>query len=271
MGVYDKRRLRTMKLRFLGRGSAFTVGGNFHSNMLLEADTGRRLLLDCGTDARHALKNLGLTYHDINDVYISHLHADHAGGLEWLGFTHKFDPSCKLPKLYLTEMLVDDLWEKSLAGSMSSIQEYPAELSTYFDVHVIPISLNAFTWEGITFNLIQSTHVWNYDKLVPCFGLLYDVNGKTIYWTADTQFTPERHLAHYQRADLIFHDCETSPCHSGVHAHYDQLLTMPADIRAKMWLYHYNPGELPDAKSAGFRGFVELGQEFDFLLPETFE
>jgi len=30
-----------------------------------------------------------------------------------------------------------------------------------------------------------------------------------------------------------------------VHAHYDELLTLP---KKKMWLYHYGPGPLPDAK-----------------------
>ena len=28
---------------------------------------------------------MGLGYADIDAVYISHLHADHVGGLEWLG------------------------------------------------------------------------------------------------------------------------------------------------------------------------------------------
>jgi ribonuclease BN (tRNA processing enzyme) len=45
-----------MKLTFIGVSSAFAVGKNiFQSNMLLESTDGRRLLIDCGSDARHAL------------------------------------------------------------------------------------------------------------------------------------------------------------------------------------------------------------------------
>ena len=55
--------------------------------MILESEDGSKLLIDCGTDARHSLHELGLSYKDIEHVYISHLHADHAGGLEWLGFS----------------------------------------------------------------------------------------------------------------------------------------------------------------------------------------
>ena len=69
-----------MKLIFLGSGSAFTVqDNNYHSNMLLVAPNDKKLLIDCGADVRFSLNEIGLTYKDINDVYISHLHSDHAG------------------------------------------------------------------------------------------------------------------------------------------------------------------------------------------------
>ncbi len=49
------------RLRFLGSGNAFTVGdGNWQSNMLIESDAGRRLLVDCGSDARLSLAEQGL-------------------------------------------------------------------------------------------------------------------------------------------------------------------------------------------------------------------
>src|SRR5215813_8474415 len=73
----------TMKLTFIGTGSAFTMD-NFQSNMLLE-DSGKRLLIDAGGDVRFALAKVGLGAKDIDALYISHLHADHIGGIEWLG------------------------------------------------------------------------------------------------------------------------------------------------------------------------------------------
>ena len=260
-----------MKLIFLGSGSAFTTGGNYHSNMILQNQSGARLMLDCGTDARHALHDLGLNYHDINHVYITHLHADHAGGLEWLGFTRKFDPTTELAHLYISELLVNSVWENTLAGGMRSIEHIDCELTTYFHVHPVELSKNYFIWENQRFELVGVRHVYNNQNIVPCYGLRYEINGKRIWWTADLMFNFAELNAEYQRADIIFHDCETTPFASTVHPHYKELLQLPAEIKRKIWLYHYHPGELPDAVKDGFKGFVQKGQEFDLALPETYK
>ena len=139
-----------MKLTFLGTGSAFTIGnGNYHSNLLLSSPSGRNLLIDCGSDVRHSLFEQNKTFRDVHDVYISHLHADHVGGLEWLAFTKKFNqPGSPKPRLYISEQLVEDLWQNVLCGGLSSLAECQAELSDYFDV--VPIGLGLkFNWKGL--------------------------------------------------------------------------------------------------------------------------
>lgn len=259
-----------MKLIFLGSGSAFTVGdNNYHSNMLLENESGQRLLIDCGSDARFALYELGLTYRDIHDVYISHLHADHVGGLEWLAFTTKFNANCKKPNLYISANLVESLWENVLSGGLKSLQTVTADLSSYFEVHPIKEG-NHFSWQNLELQLIQTIHVESEFTLVPSYGLLFTANGLKIFITTDTQAAPNQIRDVYNIADIIFHDCETSENKSKVHAHYDDLVKLPAEIKKKMWLYHYNPGPLPDAIKDGFRGFVKKGQCFDFSDKKTF-
>src|SRR3989338_53794 len=91
-----------MKLIFLGSGSAFSpLKENFQSNMLLEAPSGKRLLIDCGTDARLSLAKFNLTHKRINAVYISHFHADHAGRRQKACvFSKKFKPPPKKPKFF---------------------------------------------------------------------------------------------------------------------------------------------------------------------------
>ncbi|CAN5445907.1 MBL fold metallo-hydrolase [soil metagenome] len=253
-----------MKLIFLGSGSAFTVGNNnYHSNMLLVSDSGKKLLIDCGSDARLSLYEQGFSYADITDVYISHLHADHAGGLEWLAFSNKFDSKSRKPKLHISDTLVTTLWNHVLRGGLCSLQDEVAELSSYFDVEAIKVD-NRFSWEGIEFQLVQTLHICNGCHTVPSFGLFFRINTKWIFITTDTQFTPELLLPFYQQADVIFHDCETSKPASGVHAVYDELNTLDPSIKAKTWLYHYNPGPLPKAVHDGFAGFVKKGQMFEF-------
>lgn len=255
------------KLIFLGSGSAFTVGAdNFQSNMMLISDRDQKLLIDAGSDIRFSLRAAGFSHLDITDIYVSHLHTDHAGGLEYIGFSTKFDPRCDRPNLYLSKELVDELWQHTLSGGMRSIEGNIADLETFFQVHPIEKD-DQFIWENIAFELIQVNHVDNSYFLMPAYGLRFEVDGVKVFLTTDTKFCLDHNLEHYQWADLIFEDCETSCFPSSIHAHYKQLLTLPAEIRQKMWLYHYQPGEVPDAKEDGFRGFVKRGQTFDFVNP----
>jgi ribonuclease BN (tRNA processing enzyme) len=253
-----------MKLIFLGSGSAFTVGAdNYQSNMLLVADNGQKLLIDCGSDIRFSLYAMGLSYLDINNIYISHIHADHTGGLEYIGFTNKFDPRCQPPKLYIMDGLDQHLWSSTLSGGMGVIEYGDAELSTYFDVQKIHPDHNFFTWEGIEFQTVHTIHIANQYKQIPSYGLFFTLGKIKIFITTDTCFLPDKLGEFYQQADLIFHDCETAKFKSPVHTHYQDLLTLPQDIKSKMWLYHYQPGTLPDAIKDGFKGFVKRGQIFD--------
>lgn len=249
-----------MKLTFLGSGSAFTVGDNYHSNMLLESADDKRFLIDCGTDIRLSLYARGLTYADIDHVYISHLHGDHCGGLEWLGFTRKFDLQSDRPHLYAHESIIDPLWETRLRGGMQTLEEEHATLETFFHVHALK---DGFEWEGIAFQCVKVMHIFNGPDELPTYGLMLKSKGKRVFITTDTQFAPEILAPFYEEADLIFQDCETSEQHSGVHAHFESLTKLPLAIKNKMWLYHYNPGPLPDAKKHGFLGFVKRGQQFD--------
>jgi ribonuclease BN (tRNA processing enzyme) len=250
-----------IKLTFLGSGSAFTIGeGNYHSNVLLEdIASGQTLLIDCGSDVRFSLFELGMGVKNIDSVYISHIHADHTGGLEWLGFSRYFGPF-KLSKLYLHERILVPLWETLRAG-MATLDDQPSTLATFFDVHPIR-DKGHFEWCGHRFRLEKNEHVVNNGENLPCYGLQFSVNEKTIYFTADSRFLYSEKKALFEQSTIIFHDCETAKFKSGVHTHYTELLTMPEAIRNKVWLYHYNPGDKPDPEKDGFKGFVKKGQQF---------
>jgi len=253
-----------LKMTFLGTGSAFTVGdGNFHSNVLL-AKNNDTLLLDAGADLRFSLAEQGLGYKDICNVYISHLHGDHIGGLEGLALTSFFDEQYKRkPHLYISDQLLDSLWENCLSGGLHTLPNQLSTLETFFEVHAVNDE-GTFIWQDIVFKLIQSVHVYSDFKLMPCYGLMFTIGSTRILYTADTQYVPHQLHELYQEADIIFQDCETAAIKSGVHAHYSELVQSPPEFKKKMWLYHYNSGVLPDAIADGFLGFVRKGQSFDF-------
>lgn len=256
--------IKVMKLIFLGSGSAFTVGGdNFQSNMLFISERGNKLLIDCGTDIRFSLYEAGFSYLDITDIYISHLHSDHVGGLEHIGLSKKFSPRCNKPNLYLSQDIASQLWDMTLSGGMSIIERDISNLNTFFEVHKIKYN-GQFTWEDIRFNLVKVIHVDNGYSIMPTYGLFFEIAGTKVFLTADTKFCLDVTEEYYQQADILFQDCETTRVPTPVHAHYEQLLTLPKQIRNKMWLYGYQPGPLPDAEKDGFRGFVKRGQTFEF-------
>jgi len=252
-----------LKLTFLGTGSAFTVGdGNYHSNILIEdLASSKKLLFDCGSDTRHSAHALGYSEKDIDAVYISHIHADHTGGLEWLGFS-KYFSSSPIADLFVSQDIVEPLWTTLKAG-MSSLESMEATLETYFNVNVINLN-RKFEWMGHNFKLQYAKHVVNNGVELPCYGLTMNINGKSIYISSDTLNVYKESKELYEGSDIIFHDCETTPNRSGVHANYKDLVILPEKIKNKMWLYHYNPGIKPDPREDGFIGFVQRGQEFLF-------
>lgn len=259
---YNYRKM--LKLIFLGSGSAFTVGAdNFQSNMLLITETNQKLLIDCGTDIRFSLHSAGFSYLDITDIYISHLHSDHVGGLEYVAFSTLFNPKCQKPTLHLSKDIWVDLWDRTLSGGLRSIQGDIAHLETYFNINKIARDSH-FVWQGIEFNLVKVIHVNSGFYIMPSYGLFFELERNKVFLSTDTQFCIETIGKFYEEADIIFHDCNASSYQVPVHASYQELLTLPKEIRQKIWLYGYQPGKLPDAKQDGFCGFVTCGQTFEF-------
>ena len=250
-----------MKIQFLGTGSAFSMK-NYHPNLLIEEE-GKRLLIDAGGDVRFALRDIGLSSNDVDSVYITHLHSDHIGGMEYIAFTTYFNPNREKPTLYCHKILVEDLWSHSLKGGLQSVQGKVLNIYDYFNVNALNHN-GFFQWQGIEFHLRSSIHVYNGFSTIPTFGLImHSKTGKKIFLTSDTQFTPDHLKESYNFADIIIEDCETSPFRSEVHAHYDDLRTLPAEIKSKMLLWHYQDNVVDNfdewqakAQADGFKGFI---------------
>lgn len=253
-----------MKILFLGCGGAFDTE-NLQSNMIVEAASGKKLLVDCGGFAPFAFQRAGIKPTDIDATFVTHQHADHVGGYEWLGFVNFFTPGAKRPTMFGSLTMLRNLWEKSLSGGMQSYEGQPCTLDTYFVPQ--PVRSNEpFYWEGIKFQPFKTVHVMDGYELMESYGLLIREDkddAPTIMISGDTQFAPSQLTARYNDADVIFHDCETYPFHSGVHAHIEKLATLSEEIREKMWCYHYGPHhKLMEGDT--FKGFVQCGEVFSF-------
>lgn len=252
-----------LKMTFLGSGAAIVVAkNNFHSNVLLECN-GDTLLIDAGTDLRIALDAMGYNHSMIRHVYITHQHFDHAGGLEWLALSTFFDSNYSGKPVLLADSAIIKSLTHHFPPGLCTLQDRCATLATYFDIQTLTRN-KTWTWQGNLFQLVPVLHYYHDHDLMPSFGLFITTGTTRIFYTSDTQFDTDNLLPYYEKADVIFHDCETSLPPSGIHAHYQQLCFLPDQIKKKIWLYHYSAGELPDSLKDGFLGFVKRGQEFVF-------
>lgn len=289
-----------MKIKVIGCGNAFSTK-NFNQSFLLEED-GRKLLIDCGFQTPAALNHHKIDIKTIDDIYISHAHADHCGGLEFVAFS-RYDwysrprhhsEGTYAPNLIGNHKLLKDLWNKSLSGGLESMEGFVSDINTFFKP--CPVSDNrTFLWRGWTCSLIQQIHIMSGSMIAFTFGLFMRCDGKpTLYFTTDSQHCSPRQMElFYKEADIIFQDCEclgvdTSKKEfkfsSGVHANFAQLagwksansIILPEDVKSKMWLSHYQDfvsdgkdffGNACDwgslALIEGFRGFLNLGQEIE--------
>jgi len=263
-----------MQLIFIGTGSAFTTE-NFQSNTVVRRN-GKNLLIDAGGDIRWSLKKYNMSHRDVDAVYVTHLHSDHTGGLEYLAFASYFDPSTEEKiQLIANNELICDLWSSTLQGGLRSIQGKRTTLVDFFDVSAVRKN-GRFTWEDIEFRIVQSVHIMDGFAIVPSFGLMFTCpeTGKVVFHTGDTQFNPNQIVDFYRMADLIVHDCETCAGRTGVHARYDELVTLPAEIKRKMVFTHYQDNVLKDIeaweKKSMDDGFGTFGDIRGFLRPGTF-
>jgi ribonuclease BN (tRNA processing enzyme) len=295
-----------MKITIVGCGNAFS-DKNFNQSFLLE-EGNQKLLIDCGTRVPMALRYLGIDINSITDVYCSHQHSDHSGGLEelaflrydWAGSPTTYDDSRRskdyAPNLICNELLMKDLWEHTLKGGLESMQGFDSSLETFF--RPIPIKANQILyWEGWMISLVQQIHIMTGSVFKNTFGLFIEHSSnpskQKVFFTTDAQyFQPEQVKVFYDKADLIFQDCECIGCDtinkkmlfkSGVHANYGQLagwenvnaMRLDEKTKKKLWLSHYQDfvteckdgfGNACDwdklAEEDGFAGFVTVGQEF---------
>ena len=257
-----------MNFTFLGSGSAFVnKRENYHSNVLFESENSN-LLIDAGRTIPEALEDQEFTEDDIQNIFITHNHNDHTGGLEHIGFKRYFSTypfGQNLPHMYGQYSVLEDLWEHNLSAGMKSMQGQVNNMETYFKTHYLKDN-GSFKIGKANVDIIQTIHIVDDRKIVPSHGLMITERGKSVFFTGDSQMNPNQMNTFYSKADVIFHDCEIAKYPNSVHAQYHELRELPDEIKDKMYLYHFITPEdgLPDAIADGFAGFVNRGDRFSF-------
>ena len=262
-----------LSLFFLGTGSAFSKI-NFQNNLLvIKGDT--HLLIDCGTLCPYALETLYNTkISKIRNVILTHPHADHIGGVEEMVLIGKY--VTKEPvNIIIPKKFKKKLWNESLRGGIQFSETGKMKFEDYFreiEIHKIltkPFEMYESKIGNINIKLFRTRHVTSRPDSLKnsqiSYGVLID---EKVLFTADTQFNePQLRylLSRYKTIECIFQDCDISGYSAGVHASYDQLCSLPPEVRSKMYLCHYSDSvNSIDALVDGFAGLAKHGVYYNF-------
>lgn len=223
-----------MDVAIIGTGDAFSAA-RCGSSALVFAPGGH-VLIDCPDGIMRALADAsrasGRAFGpaSIDDVLLTHLHGDHANGLEALGFFRWLERrrhGHPLPRLHTHAQAAARLWER-LAPAMD--QGGTAGLADYFDLRLLPPDGAAHV-AGLSVRHRMGRHA------VPSCGFLVGDGRRTLGWSGDTAWDPA-HVEWLAQADFVVHETGPEPAHTPV----EHLNGLPAGLRARMGLVHMPDG-----------------------------
>lgn len=274
-----------LQITFLGVGAAFATEA-FQSNVFIVK--GRtHLLVDLGTKASLALRDAGLSVLDVENLLATHSHADHIGGIEEWCLKSRYQAPKLMggaygdykPHLYTTDEYLRILWKASLRGGLELSEDGRVmSLDDFVEIHIADPNPRrgrpAWTFtvgegdDAIRIELMRTRHIPSrspgWENQFWSVGLLVD---DRVLISGDTTFDPALIDEFGAGAEAIFHDCQDVI--GGVHAAYAELLTLPADVRSKMTLYHLPRGitDKFDPVKDGFAGWARSFHEGGYLFP----
>ena len=198
-----------MRLQFLGSGDAFGSGGRFNTCMLVESEA-VRFLLDCGASSLMAMKRYGVSPNSIDTILITHLHADHFGGLPFFildaQFSKRRTPLTIAGPSGLRRRLPEAM-DVFFPGSPKIVQE--------FEIRILELEPRVQATIGkmaVTAYVVSDRHVAH----TPSFALRVEVDGRILTYSGDADWCPELAEAAHE-ADLFV--CEAYFCEKEIRYH----------------------------------------------------
>jgi ribonuclease BN (tRNA processing enzyme) len=224
-----------MRFVTLGVGDAFSARW-YSSSVAVEHD-GAWLLVDCAHPIRKVLREAGagvgidLDVGTFRGVILTHLHADHASGVEGFAYYSRMVLGRAVPLLAHPDVH-RELWEYQLGATMGrrgrGTEGTAGEARRREFFEIIDLREESAVGFGpFTIECRRTLHS------IPTFALRIRAGGRTLGLSADTAFDPDL-IAWLDAADLIVHETNHAP-----HTPYEALAALEPRIRTKMRLIHY--------------------------------
>ncbi len=171
-----------MHLQFVGCGDAFGSGGRFNTCFHL---VGREInaLIDCGSTSLVSMNKLAINRNAINVIFLSHFHADHVGGLPFFVLEANY--------ILKRERALTVVGPPGLKSRYAEVMEIGFPGTTTIDLQ-FPLMLRELEIGKRTeIGALRVTpfHVAHDDRAGPCLGFRFELEGKIIAFSGDTEWT----------------------------------------------------------------------------------
>lgn len=218
-----------MKIFPLGVGNAFTKRF-YHNNFLFDFD-GEAFLVDCGTSLRFSLKEAGIPYADLHNVFISHCHFDHIGGLEEL-ITHRLKENFTTKVYVLRDMYEDVLSVLAPGLGLQQIEE--------FCEFILLDGRTPYQVNGFTIELLPTTglHIKN---MLSTGARITQPDGTQILYSSDIKnlmHSPFKSVV-TRNTRLILQDISFTK--NGAHSTFEEVIAYyPREVQHYIVAMHYD-------------------------------
>ena len=246
----------------LGSSAALSDAQHDYTHFLLQGEHGRApILIDCGSNPMNKFPHFDVDYNSIEDVILTHVHADHVGGYPNM-LIEMWLLGRRAPlRVYGLDHCLSRIENMMLGFAWDTMPtRFPLEYIR------VPERNNVVVMENDDF-LIRA---WQTKHFIPTMGLRIEnkITGRVLAYTCDTEPIPP--LIDLARdADILLHEAAGEGMG---HSSARQAGVVAAHSGARsLHLIHYPPpfyndisSLLPDAQSE-YDGDVHLCEDFDVI------
>lgn len=227
-----------MRVHFLGTGDAFGSGGRLNTCFLVERGEAS-FLIDCGASALISMRRFGVDPNAIAGVVVSHLHADHFGGLPFLILDAQLVSRREKPLTLVgppgLAARLEALMEAAFAGSSAVQRKFKVET-----IELEPDVATSLPALGIEVTGIPVRH----PSGAPSLALRLACDGRVLAYTGDTEWVEEL-VGVGRGADLFIAEAYTYERRVPFHLDFATLKARLPEIAAKrVVLTHMSPDML---------------------------
>jgi len=171
-----------MHLQFVGCGDAFGSGGRFNTCFHL---VGRETnaLIDCGATSLVSMNKLAINRNDVTTIFVSHFHGDHVGGIPFFileaNYALKRDRALTVAGPPGLKARYPQIMENGFPGTKGLELRFPLMLK----------DLEIGRRNEVGSLRVTPFHVVHDDRAGPCLGYRFEVEGKVIAYSGDTEWT----------------------------------------------------------------------------------